>query len=902
MSKHRKSYRHRILAVFAMMRMIILLPALFLVALDYGGVLPWSQWALGCSAVALLLLTVPEWCFGRSRRPLTAMLVSVALLVAAGGLLQTFRFPGGVVSILSRGSGAAYMNEIPDYLREEAKQYDSPHLQNLAAPSASISVSPSRTLSVCLIPILFATFCVASVCTFNSKNRLAVALFALAIFGAAISFIGIAGRIRPDNNHMVQAQNEVVQSFSTFVNRNNAALYLNLSIAATLGCLVWRYRQQRQLRPWDDRFDFDSATLLEAAQQRIRQFINCMDTPIIFLLGVSGLILAGICISGSRGGMLGVAAGVVAAAILAVSQRQTKFFLATAGTAMVLLFAVLALAGAFDQVSNRTSSLVEEDFSETARWQHWRDALPAVWRYLPAGAGLGAYRYAYLPYQQHSPGVWFQNADNLYLEMMVEGGLWLPLLLILGTIVLLAALRRLANVKDSTTATAVTFAGSYLIASLGVSQFFDFGALLPANYLTAAVLLGIVLGHADRQSYSSRRRVRVKRRIKTSRRKQRETRRAESSILVKIPEPILRLFLFRFVNPVLAVLLLAFLCVLINDAKARAEVDYWARTGQQFQRQQTATLMSLDPRLEQLDGSTDSEAQLALARWRILAYRGAVVRASLESKSREHAWRNSDQRVLRAVFYARDPAERESALASLVPGDGIKQLREARRNGLAALLASPLDVAARELLIQLDFLIPQSSSNDQLFQQIKQYRRSHPPTLHNAAKLAYVHPSKEIAFSLWRRAFEVKPEFLDMFWREVEPFVDEAEFIKALPDNPYLYVRFAELCNDDAVNSLMLQRAEQLFLASTPDPQDVAKHHFSRGRIAEMKSDYQAAEIHFARAVENDPTASDWRFRYVMTLQKNGRFSAAENELARCLQQEPDNPVYLQKEAELRLR
>ena len=479
MSKHRKPHRDRISTVLAVLRMIVLLPTPFLAALDYGGVLPWTQWALTWAAGALLLLTIPELFLGASRRPNTAMLVTIALLVAVAGLLQTLRMPSGITTILSRGSGAAYSREIPDYLRSEAERSGSPQLQQLATTWSPISVSPSRTLSACTIPILFAVFFVASACTFNSKKRLAAALFTLTLFGATISFVGIAGRLRPDNDRMEQAGDEVVQSFSTFVNRNNAAAYLNLSMGATLGCLVWRYRSQRKLRPWDDRFDFDTATLLEAAQQRLRQFVNCLDTLFIFLILLAALILAGIFISGSRGGMLGVIAGVVVLAMGAVSRRQTKFFLATAGTAIILLIAILGMLGAVEQVSHRTSTFVEEDFSETARWNHWRDAVPTAWKYLPGGAGLGAYRYAYLPYQQHSSGSWFQNADNLYLEMIVEGGLWLPLLLVLGTAVVIAAVQRLAAVRDSTTAAAIVAASCYLLASIGVSQFFDFGASCP---------------------------------------------------------------------------------------------------------------------------------------------------------------------------------------------------------------------------------------------------------------------------------------------------------------------------------------------------------------------------------------------------------------------------------------
>ena len=534
---------------------------------------------------------------------------------------------------------------------------------------------------------------------------------------------------------------------------------------------------------------------------------------------------------------------------------------------------------------------------------------------------------------------WFQNADNLYLEMFVEGGLWLPLLLLLAMIVVMAAIRQLSGVKDSATANAIVAASCYLVAAIAVSQFFDFGALLPANYLTIGLLIGVLVGHVDRRSYrpqpssptqhvenrsarsrkskedsarsqpgiekSGRTRQRI--RTRTRRRKSHQDPPVVSSVLLPlVPPPIVRFFSLRFVNPVLAVLLLAFLFVLSNDAKTRAETDNWQRTAEQFQRGEATTLLSLDPRLAKLESARlgDVETQLTLAQWRILAHRAATVRASIDrptvlSPSPIDAWNNSDPRVLRAAFHSSDPADRDRALAALVPKDGLEELRSARKNALFALLANPLDVAARQILIELDFLAP-LSNDDTIFQQIKQLRCNYSRTLHTVAKLAYVHPGKETAFSLWRCAFEVNPEFLDMFWLDAASLVDEATFVGAIPEDPYLYVRFAELSKDPQVRALMLTRAEELFHAVTPAPEDFAKHHYSLGRIAELKRDFQAAEKYYAQAVEANSSATDWRYRYVIALEINGKRTAAEEQIDRCLLQDPANSRYEKKQLALR--
>ena len=91
--------------------------------------------------------------------------------------------------------------------------------------------------------------------------------------------------------------------------------------------------------------------------------------------------------------------------------------------------------------------------------------------------------------------------------------------------------------------------------------------------------------------------------------------------------------------------------------RARAKVDYWQRTVQNFDRSQAASLIALDPQLAELETtrSADLDAQLAVARWRILAYRAAVIRASGESGSSIDAWRRSDPRVLRRCSTRQNP-------------------------------------------------------------------------------------------------------------------------------------------------------------------------------------------------------------------------------------------------------
>src|SRR5690606_14694939 len=64
---------------------------------------------------------------------------------------------------------------------------------------------------------------------------------------------------------------------------------------------------------------------------------------------------------------------------------------------------------------------------------------------------------------------------------------------------LAAALTRLARIRNAPHLTALVACGWFVIGSQLVSQFFDFGILLPSNHLTLATLVGGVLGASSRK-------------------------------------------------------------------------------------------------------------------------------------------------------------------------------------------------------------------------------------------------------------------------------------------------------------------------------------------------------------------------------------------------------------------
>ena len=129
---------------------------------------------------------------------------------------------------------------------------------------------------------------------------------------------------------------------------------------------------------------------------------------------------------------------------------------------------------------------------------NWADGWRAAEDLLPAGSGLGTYRYIYRAYQQQPYDVWYYHAENQYLQALVEAGLpGLGLLLAVLGLVALACWRLLQHAPDAATY-ALGVAGTFALSSQAIHAVFDFGLYLPANMLLLALICGAVCGRAAR--------------------------------------------------------------------------------------------------------------------------------------------------------------------------------------------------------------------------------------------------------------------------------------------------------------------------------------------------------------------------------------------------------------------
>lgn len=867
-----------------------LLAALLLIALpilmvwDYGGVMPWSQWlatslVLAAAVVATPAIVALAWERGDGQFDRRALLVPLLCLVAwLIAWCQTVSLPSVLVWPLSRGAHAVYGQWIPETIRSE--MLDSTHRAAAAIASGwhPVSLCGQLTRSAMTAPALFAAVCLLASVLFRTRLTILLLLAAIAISGAALAFFGIADKIRapaPLETALVTADTSLGLPFGPFVNRNNAAGYLNLTLAAAVGLLVYGFSVAKA------RSDADSKYLIRPEKW--------WDRPIFFLqnallqidaLTVAGLILvvlsiSGILASGSRGGSLAILAGVLVTCLL-TGNRSARLWqplgvVLAVGGVMMLLGSI----GMIEPVRQRLETLWADDAPPDGRLGHWADCLVAFWHYLPGGAGLGAHRYAYLPYQDQSAGSWFVNADNIMVEWLVEGGLWLLPLVFAAIVWVALALGRLAEVRKAPHLTALVATGWFVIGSQLVSQFFDFGILVPAHYLTLALLVGALLGAASRRYRPNGRRGRV-------------------TIGV------------QGVARWAPLLLLALLALPLIDAlrvtRRHAIEDHWIR---EVNRTDGRTLLA-DSILErdQIE-STNPDFLNALAS-RSLTREVVAGERSLRrllNRQPELAQQVGDPeleatlRARRAVYFRDQRARQAGAAAALLPDQQLDLLLQARQLAMNAMLCCPLDDTARFHLVETDFLTPAAvETSPQLLDQWASLRKRNPDVLERVIRLAAVHPGGPLAKQLVQQLLQLDAARWTAVWPYIELIGGDQVVSECLPDHPGLLLDVVESKPlQPEVRDRLLGRCRRLIdqrLEAAMGASQDAHLAYLAGRLEFALDDLDRAEHWLHQAVQLDPSNSLYRLRFVDLLEANGHPNEALEQIEILVRREPDNAQY----------
>jgi O-antigen ligase len=201
-------------------------------------------------------------------------------------------------------------------------------------------------------------------------------------------------------------------------------------------------------------------------------------------------LLGGLLFTGSRAGLAATALGLtVAGAGLAADLRRRRWRLAVLAAGAIVVALVAAEVGA--QSLERLLQTSPYDVVAADRALVWRESLGLVRQFPATGTGLGSFEDAYPLVQSAvaTRGVW-GRAHNDFLELLVTTGMVGAILGFAGLVGLARSLGRGARRGRSREDRYAAIAGLSVLAAVALHELFDFGASLPANGATLAVVVG----------------------------------------------------------------------------------------------------------------------------------------------------------------------------------------------------------------------------------------------------------------------------------------------------------------------------------------------------------------------------------------------------------------------------
>lgn len=324
----------------------------------------------------------------------------------------------------------------------------------------TISLDPFATWTSALQFTAISIFFAAMLACMNSVRRMRRLFYLLTIFGFGFAFFAILQSILSPTKIYGIYDVGLGSSFGSFVNRNDFAAFLEMTLALSLG-LMFAGSVAKDQRP----------------------------------LYITGIILMGLALllSGSRGGFVSFVSEIILILFLTRQATTRKGLILRVGLIVLLVVAIVggSIFVGGDSSLTRFVEMASSEDPTSDRSQIWWVTLKVIAANMPFGAGFGALGVAYTPFDSLSGLLRVEQAHNDYLQVLADAGI--PGLLLGGMFLFLLFRYGSSSMKIENTfrrgiATGA-FAGCFAML---VHSIFDFVLHITAISLLFVTLLAIL--------------------------------------------------------------------------------------------------------------------------------------------------------------------------------------------------------------------------------------------------------------------------------------------------------------------------------------------------------------------------------------------------------------------------
>jgi O-antigen ligase len=449
---------------------LALIALLFLSALPFGSVEPWSVLAveLACAALGAGAFWIITRDPGGLPPQARWLLLPLGVLIVIA-VLQVIPMPAGFARLLSPAA-------------VEAREAVGSLVTEVRTPLAPVSLSAPDSFDALLRLVAYVLAGLATAVAIRSKHELRRVAFAIALCGAFQALYGSAEYLSGRQHIFFYAKKHFLdEATGTFINRNHFAGYLAMTLPVAFGLLFSRTGEHKEPGSW---------------RARLLRFTEASNFRLILAGFAAFLIWNGVILSYSRSGLV---CALFASALLALTGARR-------GRGVRLLAGCLLLATLFAAVlhvrapGERFVTLGADLSPALGRLAVWRATLGLVADHPIVGSGFGTFEATFPLYQRGDLGAHYNHAHNDWLQVLAEGGfLSLMAVSVLLGLILVHAWRGLRARPGGDLLGASLVAG---IAAISLHSLFDFCLRIPAIGLLLAIMIGM---HASMALQPSRR-------------------------------------------------------------------------------------------------------------------------------------------------------------------------------------------------------------------------------------------------------------------------------------------------------------------------------------------------------------------------------------------------------------
>lgn len=436
-----------------------------------------SLFVLLLFGLPLALGAVEAWGYGGMEVGVALLIVLYALRTILDGSLRYLRSPLNLLLVVGVILPVLQLIPLPlqalaAVARPTADIYEQLRLLGTSLTFAPLVLNPDLLYDDLLkLTSYGATFFLA-LNWFTEERRVKRFFLYFAVMGTAVAGFALVQLTFWNGKIFWRISTESAFPFGPYINHNHFAGLMELTLGAALGLVLADLQR------------------VMSGRVRLRDFSGAST---ILFAGMCGMMILGLLLSRSRGGLISIVGAMV---ILPFLIRQSDSWRTMVSVGAVLL---LCIGGALALGSGAVLGsymVTPDDPSAIYRLVIWRDTLRLAADYLLIGCGLGNFAEAFPPYKSSFSGYFIVHPENDYLQALAETGVIGFGLVVASGGVYFRRIAHLLALRRNEQARARVMGGLFGLVAFCLHGLYDFNFHIPANAFAFVVLAALVLAQA----------------------------------------------------------------------------------------------------------------------------------------------------------------------------------------------------------------------------------------------------------------------------------------------------------------------------------------------------------------------------------------------------------------------